>query len=253
MQGGVPEALGGEDRGRRERQGCSRGGGAGEERDRGSEEKGGKGFQTWEAPERLRHQGAIGAEAPNWTATPYFREDERPRVPWPCVNLPPMPSEPANSAPNRLIVEVEFGDDVVVRSFTNIYGCRIGSRSQIGTFVEIQRGAEIGADCKIQSHSFICEGVKIGDGAFIGHGVVFINDKLPRSTTDDGVLKGDEDWELLETEVGRGAAVGSAAVILGGVKIGDGAMVGAGSVVTRDVPAGATVVGNPAREIEPAA
>ena len=161
-----------------------------------------------------------------------------------------MPSEPANSAPNRLIVEVEFGDDVVVRSFTNIYGCRIGSRSQIGTFVEIQRGAEIGADCKIQSHSFICEGVKIADGAFIGHGVVFINDKLPRSTTDDGVLKGDEDWELLETEVGQGAAVGSAAVILGGVKIGDGAMVGAGSVVTRDVPAGATVVGNPAREIE---
>ena len=160
-----------------------------------------------------------------------------------------MPAVPANDAPHRLIVDVEFGDEVVVRSFTNLYGCRIGSRTRVGTFVEIQAGAEIGSDCKIQSHSFICEGITIADEVFIGHGVVFINDKLPRATTEDGRLKGDEDWELMTTTVERGAAVGSAAVILGGVRIGEGAMVGAGSVVTRDVAPGAIVAGNPAREI----
>ena len=106
-----------------------------------------------------------------------------------------------------------FGDKVVVCSFTNLYGCRIGSRTRVGTFVEIQRGAEIRSDCKIESHSFVCEGVSIGDEVFIGHGVVFINDKLPRATTADGGLKGGEDWELLTTIVERGASVGSAAVI----------------------------------------
>jgi UDP-2-acetamido-3-amino-2,3-dideoxy-glucuronate N-acetyltransferase len=160
-----------------------------------------------------------------------------------------MPEVPANDAPHRLIVDVEFGDEVIVRSFTNLYGCRIGSRTRVGTFVEIQAGVEIGSDCKIQSHSFICGGITISDEVFIGHGVVFINDKLPRATTEDGGLKGEGDWELMTTTVERGAAVGSAAVILGGVRIGEGAMVGAGSVVTRDVAPGATVAGNPAREL----
>lgn len=156
---------------------------------------------------------------------------------------------PANEAPHRLIDEVSFGDEVLVRSFTNLYGCRIGSRTQIGTFVEVQRGAEIGSDCKIESHSFVCEGVRIADEVLIGHGVTFINDKVPRATNADGALKGEGSWELLTTIVERGASVGSGAVILGGVRIGEGAMVGAGAVVTRDVSVGATVVGNPAREI----
>src|SRR5512147_464351 len=110
-----------------------------------------------------------------------------------------MPQAPVNDAPHRLIVDVEFGDDVVVRSFTNLYGCRIGSRTRVGTFVEIQAGVEIGSDCKIQSHSFICEGITISDEVFIGHGVVFINDRLPRATTGDGRLKGEGDWELMTT------------------------------------------------------
>ncbi len=156
---------------------------------------------------------------------------------------------PVNDAPHRLIDDVSFGNEVVVRSFTNLYGCRIGSRSRVGTFVEIQRGAEIGSDCKIESHSFVCEGVTIGDEVFVGHGVVFINDRLPRATTAGGALKAGEDWMLLRTTVERGASVGSGAVILGGVRIGEEAMVGAGAVVTRDVASGTTVVGNPAREI----
>lgn len=163
-----------------------------------------------------------------------------------------MPDQPVNDAPHRLIDDVAFGAEVVVRSFTNLYGCRIGSRTRVGTFVEVQRGVEVGSDCKIESHSFVCEGVTIGDEVFVGHGVVFINDKLPRATTPDGALKGGEDWELLSTTVERGASVGSGAVILGGVRIGEGAMVGAGSVVTRDVAAGATVAGNPARATETA-
>jgi UDP-2-acetamido-3-amino-2,3-dideoxy-glucuronate N-acetyltransferase len=149
----------------------------------------------------------------------------------------------------RLIVDVEFGDEVVVRPFTNLYGCRIGDRSQIGTFVEVQRGATIGADCKIQSHTFICDGVAIGDRAFVGHGVVFVNDKRPRATNPEGQLQAESDWILLRTVVEDGATIGSGATILGGVTIGAGATVGAGAVVTRDVAPGATVVGNPAREL----
>jgi UDP-2-acetamido-3-amino-2,3-dideoxy-glucuronate N-acetyltransferase len=158
-----------------------------------------------------------------------------------------MVNSPANDAPHRLIRDVEFGDDVVVFSFTNMYGCRVGSGTRVGTFVEIQHGAVIGARCKIQSHSFICDGVRIGDGVFVGHGVMFINDKRPAATAPGGALQTEADWELLETVVEDGASLGSGAVILGGVRIGEGALVGAGAVVSRDVPAGATVAGVPAR------
>jgi UDP-2-acetamido-3-amino-2,3-dideoxy-glucuronate N-acetyltransferase len=156
-------------------------------------------------------------------------------------------SGPVNDAPYRLIHDVEFGEDVVVQSFTNLYGCRIGDGTRVGPFVEVQRGAAIGARCKIQSHTFVCEGVEIGDEAFVGHGVMFINDKTPRATTDAGALQSEADWELLRTVVGRRASLGSGVVVLGGVTIGDGALVGAGAVVTRDVEPGAVVVGNPAR------
>jgi UDP-2-acetamido-3-amino-2,3-dideoxy-glucuronate N-acetyltransferase len=158
-----------------------------------------------------------------------------------------MGESPANDAPYRLIEDVGFGDGVIVHSFTNLYGCRIGDGTCIGPFVEIQRGAAIGARCKISSHSFVCEGVTIEDEVFVGHGVVFINDKAPRATTGNGALQGRDDWSLLTTLVGRGASLGSGAVILGGVCIGERALVGAGAVVTRDVGAGEIVVGNPAR------
>jgi acetyltransferase-like isoleucine patch superfamily enzyme len=153
---------------------------------------------------------------------------------------------PANDAPYRLISDVIFGDGVVVHPFTNLYGCRIGDESRIGPFVEIQRGASVGARCKIQSHTFICDGVEIEDEVFIGHGVMFINDKFPAATT-DGQLQTDADWTLLATLVGRRAAIGSGAVILGGIRIGEGALVGAGAVVTRDVLSREVVTGNPAR------
>jgi acetyltransferase-like isoleucine patch superfamily enzyme len=159
-----------------------------------------------------------------------------------------MAAEPANDAPYRLIADdVSFGTNVVVQAFTNLYGCSIGDRTRIGTFVEIQRGATIGSDCKIQSHTFICNGVEIGDEVFVGHGVVFINDKFPRATTADGTIQSEDDWELIATAVERRASIGSGAVILGGIRIGEGALVGAGAVVTRDVPPGAIVVGSPAR------
>jgi UDP-2-acetamido-3-amino-2,3-dideoxy-glucuronate N-acetyltransferase len=154
---------------------------------------------------------------------------------------------PVNEAPYRLIDGVEFGEDVAVQSFVNLYGCRIGDRTRVGPFVEIQRGVVVGADCKIQSHAFLCEGVELEDEVFVGHGVLFINDKLPRATTEDGRLQGPDDWTLQRTTVESRASLGSGAVILGGIRIGAGALVGAGAVVTRDVAAGATVAGSPAR------
>jgi acetyltransferase-like isoleucine patch superfamily enzyme len=157
---------------------------------------------------------------------------------------------PANDAPFRLISDVAFGADVVVHSFTNLYGCSIADGSRIGPFVEIQRDVTIGARCKISSHTFICTGVDIGEGVFVGHGVVFVNDKYPRSVDADGELQTEADWTLLRTTVEDGAAIGSGALILGGVTVGARAIVGAGAVVTRDVPADTTVAGLPARVLE---
>ena len=131
-------------------------------------------------------------------------------------------------------------------SLVNLYGCRIGDDTRVGTFVEIQKNAVIGQRCKISSHSFICEGVTVEDEVFIGHGVMFINDLRPRATA-GGQLQTEADWSVVPTLVARGASIGSGAVIMCGVTIGENAMVGAGAVVTRDVPAGATVAGVPAR------
>lgn len=143
---------------------------------------------------------------------------------------------------------VALGEDVVVHhpSLVNLYGCRIGDQTRIGCFVEIQKHAVVGARCKISSHSFICEGVTLGDEVFIGHGVVFTNDRYPRAATPDGRLQGDRDWQVIPTRVGHGASIGSHATLLPGIVVGEHALVGAGSVVTRDVPAYAVVVGVPA-------
>jgi UDP-2-acetamido-3-amino-2,3-dideoxy-glucuronate N-acetyltransferase len=154
---------------------------------------------------------------------------------------------PANAAEHRVIDDVDFGDGVVVQAFVNLYGCRLGSGSHVGPFVEIQRAVVIGERCRIQSHTFICSGVEIDDEVFVGHGVMFVNDKRPRATTPDGERQTERDWELLPTHVGRRASIGSGAVILGGLRIGEEALVGAGAVVTRDVPPRAIVKGNPAR------
>jgi acetyltransferase-like isoleucine patch superfamily enzyme len=143
---------------------------------------------------------------------------------------------------------VQFGERVVVQAFTNLYGCVIGDDTRIGPYVEVQRGATIGARCKISSHTFICDGVEIEDEVFVGHGVVFVNDKLPRATTGAGELQTSADWTLLRVVVRRGASIGSGAVILGGVEIGERAVIGAGAVVTRDVLPDAVVTGSPARQ-----
>ncbi|MBB4362457.1 acetyltransferase-like isoleucine patch superfamily enzyme [Bradyrhizobium sp. CIR18] len=147
------------------------------------------------------------------------------------------------------IKDTQLGRDVRILhpDLVNLYGCTVGDESRIGTFVEIQAGAEIGARCKISSHSFICEGVTIEDEVFVGHGVMFTNDKYPKATTADGRPQQASDWTLQRTRVGRGASIGSNATILCGVTIGEGASVGAGAVVTKDVPPGAIVAGVPAR------
>src|SRR6267154_116920 len=147
--------------------------------------------------------------------------------------------------------DVKLGRGVKVFGFTNLYGCEIGDDSKIGTFVEIQKGARVGRRCKISSHTFICEGVQIEDEVFIGHGVVFINDRYPRATRADGHLQTEADWSCVSTTVKKGASIGSGATILCGVTIGEGATIGAGSVVTKDVPEGAVFAGNPARLLRP--
>jgi acetyltransferase-like isoleucine patch superfamily enzyme len=144
---------------------------------------------------------------------------------------------------------VRLGENVVVRDFVNLYGCDIGDNTRIGAFVEIQKGATIGRNCKISSHTFICEGVTIEDEVFIGHGVTFTNDVFPRATADGGRLQEPSDWSCIPTRVLRGASIGSGVTVLCGVTIGSRAMVGAGSVVTRDIPDHAVVAGNPARLI----
>nr|MDQ5838687.1 N-acetyltransferase [Acidobacteriota bacterium] len=137
----------------------------------------------------------------------------------------------------RIAPDVSLGRDVKIHAFVNLYGCSVGDETRIGTFVEIQRGARVGARCKISSHTFICEGVRVEDEVFVGHGVVFINDRRPRATRPDGTPQTDADWTLEPTVVRRGASIGSNATIMCGVEIGERATVGAGSVVTRDVPA----------------
>jgi UDP-2-acetamido-3-amino-2,3-dideoxy-glucuronate N-acetyltransferase len=146
--------------------------------------------------------------------------------------------------------DVVLGREVSIYNFVNLYGCEIGDGSKIGSFVEIQKGARIGRHCKISSHTFICEGVTVEDEVFIGHGVQFINDKYPRATTEGGALQSEADWRVEPTWVERGASIGTGATILGNVRIGARAIVGAGAIVTRDVPPGAIVAGNPARIIK---
>jgi len=149
----------------------------------------------------------------------------------------------------RIASDVKLGKDVKIYAFVNLYGCEIGDESKIGTFVEIQKGAHIGKRVKLSSHSFVCEGVTIEDEVFIGHGVMFINDKYPQATSENGTLKTEADWVCTPTVVKKRASIGSNATILCGVTIGESAMVGAGSVVTHDVPAGTVVAGNPAHPI----
>lgn len=149
----------------------------------------------------------------------------------------------------KIAPDVRLGERVQIRDFTNLYGCEIGNDVKIGTFVEIQKGAKIGNNCKISSHTFICEGVTIEDEVFIGHSVTFINDRFPRSTTTSGSLQTEADWKCEPTRIKRGASIGSGATLMCGITIGERAIVGAGSVVTKDVPPGTIVAGNPARVI----
>src|SRR5580704_7309851 len=147
----------------------------------------------------------------------------------------------------RIASSVKLGNRVRIYEFTNLYGCEIGDDVKIGTFVEIQKGVKIGNGCKISSHTFICEGVTLEDGVFIGHNVTFINDRFPRATNGDGKLQTEADWNCIPTLVKRGASIGSGATLLCGITIGENAIVGAGSVVTKDVPPETIVAGNPAR------
>jgi UDP-2-acetamido-3-amino-2,3-dideoxy-glucuronate N-acetyltransferase len=155
--------------------------------------------------------------------------------------------EPESLPFRQIAPDVKLGRGVRIYSFTNLYGCEIGDDSKIGTFVEIQKGARIGARCKVSSHTFICEGVVVEDEVFIGHNVTFINDLYPRSTNAEGQLQTEADWKCVPTRIQRGASIGSGATLLCGITVGARAVIGAGSVVTRDVPADSIVAGNPAR------
>ena len=149
----------------------------------------------------------------------------------------------------NVAADVKLGQGVIIYDFVNLYGCEIGDNTKIGTFVEIQKGAKIGNNCKISSHTFICEGVAIADNVFIGHSVTFINDRYPRATLGGGRLQTDDDWECIPTIVKEGASIGSGATVLSGITIGENSIVGAGSVVTRSVPPGTIVAGNPAKAL----
>ncbi len=151
---------------------------------------------------------------------------------------------------NQCLNQVSVGENVKIYSFVNAYHCKIDDGSKVGTFVEIQKGVEIGKNCKISSHTFICEGVKIEDNVFIGHNVTFVNDRFPRATNPDGSIQTDSDWTLETTLIKKGASIGSSVTILCGVTIGEGALVGAGSVVTKDVAPHTIVVGNPAKPLK---
>ena len=146
-----------------------------------------------------------------------------------------------------IAASVKLGKDVKLSKFINLYGCEIGDDTKIGAFVEIQKNATVGKNCKISSHTFVCEGVTIEDNVFIGHSVTFINDSYPRATTEDGQLQTESDWKVEQTLVKKGASIGSGSTILANVTIGENALVGAGSVVTKDVPPNAIVAGNPAK------
>jgi len=149
----------------------------------------------------------------------------------------------------RIAADVILGRDVRIMAFVNLYGCEIGDETKIGTFVEIQKGAKIGSRCKISSHTFICEGVTIEAGVFVGHGVTFVNDRRPRATNGRGELQTEADWHCERTLVKSGASIGSGTTLLGGITIGENAIVGAGSVVTRSIPEGVFAAGNPCRVV----
>ena len=153
-----------------------------------------------------------------------------------------------NSTPYRIVApDVKLGKGVKIYNFVNLYGCEIGDYTKIGTFVEIQKGSRVGKNCKISSHSFICEGVTIEDNVFVGHNVTFINDIHPRATTEHGEMKTDAEWKCIPTLIRKGASIGSSATLLCGITVGENAIVGAGSVVTKDVLPNTIVAGNPAR------
>jgi acetyltransferase-like isoleucine patch superfamily enzyme len=148
------------------------------------------------------------------------------------------------------INNVKLGKDVKIFDFVNLYGCSIDDNTKIGTFVEIQKNATIGKNCKISTHTFICEGVHIADNVFVGHNVTFINDKIPRATTADGEMQTEEDWKVVETFIEKGASIGSSATIMCGVTVGENSIVGAGAVVTKDVPPNSVAAGVPAKVIK---
>jgi acetyltransferase-like isoleucine patch superfamily enzyme len=154
-----------------------------------------------------------------------------------------------NNMDKKNINNVKLGKDVKIFDFVNLYGCSIDDNTKIGTFVEIQKNASVGKNCKISTHTFICEGVHIEDNVFIGHNVTFINDKYPRSTNEDGSMQDENDWKVVETYIKKGASIGSSSTILCGVTVGENSIVGAGAVVTKDVPSNTIVAGVPAKII----